>query len=270
MRPHCRSGHQADRGMTLIEVMVAISLLGIMAMLVYSSLVITLKSQQRAEILQERYHAARVFLQRIKRELSMSFVSLHQAEDQRTRTLFDGESDRVTFNTSAYEPIRRNAHESDQLEVEYLLGRDEDGERAIIRRAKLHIDDRAGKGGDEEIVIRGVADFELAYYDEDKEDWRDEWEVIIDDAVEKRALLKQVSAQREAVEGLRDDASSGVAGVAAAAGLDKLLDSAQGQVLEDIFLPTRIRIHLVIEDEDGREYVLETQTELRVLEPLWY
>ena len=123
------------RGMTLIEVMVAVSLLALMGMLVYGSLVITITSQQRAEVLQERYHAARVFLHRIKRELSMSYLSLHQAEDQRTQTLFDGESDQVIFNTSAYEPIRRDAHESDQIEVEYRLDRDDEGEPADGRRS---------------------------------------------------------------------------------------------------------------------------------------
>ena len=79
--------------MTLLEVMVAVALLALMGVLVYSSLVITIKSQQRAELLQERYHGARVFLHRIKRELSMAYLSLHQAEDQRTQTLFDGGDD---------------------------------------------------------------------------------------------------------------------------------------------------------------------------------
>ena len=113
-----RTSLDGSRGMTLLEVMVAVALLALMGVLVYSSLVITIKSQQRAELLQERYHGARVFLHRVKRELSMAYLSLHQAEDQRTQTLFDGGSDQVIFNTSAYEPIRRDAHESDQLELE--------------------------------------------------------------------------------------------------------------------------------------------------------
>ena len=126
-------------GMTLLEILVAVALLGMMGMLVYGSLAITIRSQRQAEVLQERYHSARVFLQRIKRELTSSFGSLHQADDQRTKTGFMGETDQIIFNTSAYEPIRRNAHESDQVEVEYRLDRDEDGEPAIIRRMK-HLD----------------------------------------------------------------------------------------------------------------------------------
>jgi general secretion pathway protein J len=256
--------------MTLIEVMVAVSLLALMGTLVYGSLVITITSQQRAEVLQERYHAARIFLHRIKRELSMSYLSLHQAEDQRTQTLFDGEEDRVTFNTSAYEPIRRDAHESDQIEVEYRLDQDDEGNPAIIRRVKYHVDDRPGKGGEEEVVISGVARFELSYYDQSREDWRDDWEVTIDDAQEKRLVMKEIEKAREAVEDMRNDDASGVLGIVAAVGMDQMIDKVEGDAMEDLFLPNRIRIRLVITDDEDREYLLETQTEIRVTDPLWY
>ena len=257
-------------GMTLLEVMVAVSLLGLMGMLVYGSLAITIKSQQRAEVLQERYHAARVFLQRIKRDLSMAFVSLHQAEDQRTKTGFIGESDQVIFNTSSHEPRRRNAHESDQVEVEYRLDRDDDGEPAIIRRLKHHIDDRFGKGGEEEVVIQGVKDFELSYYDRDREDWTDDWEVTIEDAQEKREALKVIQMEREQVEDLRNDQGSGVAGVVAAELADKLIDKVENEAMDQLFLPYRVRIRLVMVDDQDREYKMETQTQIHVTEPLWY
>ena len=215
--------------MTLLEVMVAVALLALMSVLVYASLVITIKSQQRAELLQERYHGARVFLHRIKRELSMSYLSLHQAEDQRTQTLFDGDDDQVIFNTSAYEPIRRDARESDQLELEYRLDRDEDGEPAIVRRVKYHVDDRPGKGGAEEVVLRGVAEFELSYYDKSKEDWRDDWQVTIEDAQEMRLLMKEIEKARETVENVRNDDASGILGIVAAEGMDKEIDKVEGE-----------------------------------------
>jgi hypothetical protein len=256
--------------MTLLEVMVAVALLALMSVLVYASLVITIKSQQRAELLQERYHGARVFLHRIKRELSMSYLSLHQAEDQRTQTLFDGDDDQVIFNTSAYEPIRRDARESDQLELEYRLDRDEDGEPAIVRRVKYHVDDRPGKGGAEEVVLRGVAEFELSYYDKSKEDWRDDWQVTIEDAQEMRLLMKEIEKARETVENVRNDDASGILGIVAAEGMDKEIDKVEGDVLEDIFLPNRVRIRLVLQGDDDQEYLLETQTEIRVTDPLWY
>lgn len=261
-----------ERGMTLIEVSVAVAILAVMGMLVYGSLVITIKSQERAEVLQERYHAARVFLMRVKRELSMAFLSLHQAEDGRTKTLFEGERDRITFDTSAYEPIQRDARQSDQLEVEYRLDRDEEGEPAIVRRVKHHIDDAPGKGGVEEVIIRGVKDFELAYYDKVGEDWESDWDVVIDDAIASREQMKTLQMVRETVEGARAQAGEqgDLATLGAAETIDRAADEAEAEVMDKLYLPNRVRIHLVIEDGEGREYALETQTEIRVTDPLWY
>lgn len=267
----------SQRGMTLIEVMVAVAILAVMGFMVYGGLYISIRSQERAEVLHERYHSARVFLGRIKTELAMAFVSLHQSEEGDTMTLFEGEDDRVLFNTTAHIPIRKDAHESDQLEVEYFLGRDEDGETAVLRRAKLHIDDDAGRGGREEVVLRGVRDFELDYYDKDKEDWTDDWDVVIEDAAEKRELLKLVLQAREMAEELRAgdesqplDPRAALGDVAAAEAIDKVADDAQGELLEQIFLPSRVRIRLVLVDDEDREFLLESQTEIRVTQPLWY
>ena len=52
--------------------------------------------------------------------------------------------------------------------------------------------------------------------------------------------------------------------------MDKLVDEAETEAMDQLFLPDRIRIRLVLEDANGREFLLETQTELRVTEPLWY
>ena len=265
-----------SRGMTLIEISVAVALLSVMGFLVYGSLVMTIRSQQRAEVLQERYHAARVFLMRFKREVAMAYLSLHQAEDQRTQTLFEGERDRIVFDTSAYEPIQRDAHESDQLEVEYRLDKDEEGVPSIIRRMKHHVDEDPGEGGREEVMIRGVDSFELEYYDKYSEDWESDWDVRIDDAITKREELQTLKMVRDELEGARGDAAESgdlgrMAGTELAAGaLEKELASAEGEVLDKLYLPSRIRVRLVIVDEEGREYLLETQTEIRVTDPLWY
>ncbi len=261
------------RGMTLIEVAVAISILAVMGFLAYGGLTITIQSQARAEVMHERFHAARVFLQRFKAELRMAFVSLHQAEDKHTQTLFNGERDSVTFNTSAHQTIRKDAGESDQLEVEYRLDRDDDGQPAIIRRVKYVIDDRPGRGGVEEVAVHGVADFELEYFDEMKEDWRRDWDVLIEDAVVKREqmrLLLQVREELEAVREGGDNIVDAVAGMAKASAGDKLVEKLEGEVLDDLFLPARVRIKLVLEDERGKEYPMETQIEIKVTEPLWY
>ena len=262
------------RGMTLIEVAVAMAILGLMGIIAYGGLAVTIKSQRRADALHERYHAARVFLTRFKRELSMAFISLHQAEEKQTVTLFQGERDMVMFNTSSHEPIRRGVEESDQLEVEYRLDRDEDGNPAIIRRVKHVIDDRPGRGGVESVAVRGVDDFELEYFDEMKEDWRSDWDVLIEDAEQKRGDMKLLLAAREELEDIRNDESGNMVDslgreMAANKG-ESAIDKLENEVLDQLFLPARIRIRLVLVDDEDREYPMETQVELMVTEPLWY
>ncbi len=179
--------------MTLLEVLIAIGLLATVGALAYTSINMTLKVQRRAARLQEHFHSGRLFLERIKRELTMAFVSLHQSDDQRTKTLFDGESDSLIFSTSAHNPVHRNAHQSDQMIVEYKLD-SVDGRSVIIRRAKYHIDDAPTADMSEEIAAVGVERLEFDYYDEDREDWSSDWQVEIDDAEEKRVQLKAVRA----------------------------------------------------------------------------
>jgi hypothetical protein len=172
--------------------------------------------------------------------------------------------------------MRRNARQSDQLEVEYRVGnaRNSAGQtvKGLIRRVKYHIDDRPGRGGREELLVEGVRSLELEYYDENRERWRSDWDVEVEDAVEMRGRLQQLNAAREQAEGMADDPTAGVAGVVASTIVDGQVDEAQLELMEGMVLPSRVRIRLVLEDpedEDG-EHVLETQVGITMTMPLWY
>lgn len=271
-----KSTLQGERGMTLIEVMVASALWVLTGTLIAGIMFSTLTTQNNILDLQGRYHAGRVALDRLRRELTTAFVSLHQSEEKRTRTVFIGQSDGITFNTSSHEPMQKNAHQSDQLEVEYRVGvvRTEDGKsvKGLIRRVKHHIDDRPGKGGREELLVEGVKELELEYFDKFRERWQSDWDVEVDDAEEMRVRLKQLNSVREQADGVRDDEQAGVAGVVAADLVDGQVDEAQLELMEGMFLPSRVRIRLVMEDPEDNEFehVLETQVEITMVEPLWY
>lgn len=271
---------RAERGMTLIEVMVAVAIWALMGTMVAGIMFSTISTQQRVLDLQARYHGGRVALDRLRRELTMAFVSLHQAEDKRTRTVFLGEGNRIVFDTAAHEPLTRDAKQSDQLEVEYrvdtVTGKNGDKVRALIRKVKFHIDDRPGSGGREEILVEGVKDLELSYFDKNRESWTDDWDVEIDDAVEMRERLKQVQQARDAVDDVRESegqnlVESATNVVAADAG-EKVIDEAQAELMDGLFLPSRVQVRLVLEDPEDEleEHVLETQVEITMIEPLWY
>ncbi|MCC6620252.1 MAG: prepilin-type N-terminal cleavage/methylation domain-containing protein [Deltaproteobacteria bacterium] len=264
------------RGMTLLEVMVASGLASMLGILAYGVIMTTVEVQDDGLYMQNNFNAGRVAVERLRKELTMAFVSLHQAEDKRTKTLFVGEKDNLVFNTSAHEPLTRDSRTSDQLEVEYRLARvrsSYDSEvytEALVRRVKYHIDDAPGRGGYEEILVEGVKEFELAYFDKFREDWTGEWDVTIDDAVEMRVRMKELQQLRDTVEGVRDDESTGVAGVVVADEAEKQIDEAELELLDGMILPSRVRITLVLEDRDGYTFPMQTQVEITMTEPLWY
>ncbi|MFT7578999.1 MAG: general secretion pathway protein J [Myxococcota bacterium] len=252
--------------MTLIEVTVAIFLVAVLGTTAASITWSTIQTQEDALVLHERYHMGRVAMTRLKRELSMAFVSLHQADDARTQTVFDGEDDRLLFATKAHEPVRRDAHQSDQLELEYFVNKDQQ----LMRRVKFHIDDRPGKGGRVDIVAEGVRSLEFEYYDELNEDWRDDWKVEIDDAAEMRERLKLLQEERDKAEEVRSDDASGLAGVVAADAADEVIDDVASELSDGLLLPSRVKIRLTLLDNREKELVTETQVEIPMVEPLWY
>ena len=256
------------RGFTLVEVMVAIAVLAILCGLTYASMAYSLEAQDRSRRLHDRYHAARLTMERLKKELGMAFISLHQSEDKRTKTVFEGDRSRLLFVSSSHEPIQRDARQSDQVELEYFLTR-KDGEEVLMRRIKHRLDDRPGKGGREEVMVSGVKDLRFEYYDPDQVRWRSDWTVRVEDAEEMRVKLKAVRAQgdqvKDALEGRGDVVETLGEGV-----VDKKVEDAETELLDELFLPSRVRIRLVLVDDEDREYTLETQAEVPMRDPLWY
>jgi general secretion pathway protein J len=275
------------RGMTLVEVMVAVAIMAMLGAMTYGIVFTTVRTQDEAMRMQDRFQSGRVALERIRRELTMAFVSLHQSEDKRTQTLFKGESDRLIFNSGAHEPATRGVRQSDQMEVEYRLHRPRGQQHeALVRRVKYHIDDRPERGGREELLVEGVRALRIAYFDKQREDWTDEWDVRIDDAQLMRARLRELQNLREQAEGIgaatAEAAMSGaaadplgavgtaVAGAALEATVDIDVAARTQELLDGLVLPSRVRITLELDNDGAANLIMQTQVEIPLTEPLWY
>ena len=68
---------RSRRGMTLIEAMVAVVILSIITTVVYGGFSQTMRNKARLEEQADRAHVIRVAMERIVRELSQAFVSVH-------------------------------------------------------------------------------------------------------------------------------------------------------------------------------------------------
>ena len=168
---------QVRRGFTLIEMLVGVALLGVLSALTYGVLASFFAIQRDTDDLVDANHMARVVLNRLTRDLSQAFLTLNQGIEERTKTVFIGERDRVLFAFIGNIPTELGATETDQGVVEYHLGDTSDDRegRNLIRRFERVIDDTPEDGGDEVVIASGVKDFKLEYWDDTDQEWDSEW-----------------------------------------------------------------------------------------------
>jgi general secretion pathway protein J len=180
--PRTRSG---ARGMTLVEVMVAIAVLAMVSVLIYG-VVDSLSRGRKGEAERaDRVHQLRDAVSRIMRDMTSAYLSTAAPSNQAllTRmTAFVGRSSvpygRVDFTAFAHLRTQRDAHESDQAEVGYFVvpNPDVSEEMDLVRREQSPIDLYPLKGGIVSVVAEGVQQFSLKYLDPVTGNWLDTWD----------------------------------------------------------------------------------------------
>ena len=242
------NGRRAIAGFTMLEVLVAVGLLGFVSLLMVQAIRLSFQAREEIARVEDLNHGAQVALRRMASDVSMAYLSNHvNPEEPTTATLFDGRQDRLMFSYLGHERRRRGSRESDQGIVEYRLDRSDEG-RILGRREKATPDAEPERGGVRETLVAGVKDFRLAYWDEKAEDWKDEWEAIMEDAT-------------------RSGTAGSLSPVLNPAG-SAMMKAAQDKLLEDFKLPSRVYIRLVLEDADGNEFPFETQARIHLRYPL--
>lgn len=218
------------RGFTLIEVMVAVSILAIVTTLTWASFKQTFSTKSAIEAQAGRYRTVRIALERLARELSMVYVSQNEDTSQperRTRLVARHHSDidEVTFSYFGHQRLYQDANEADTALVAYYAGRDRDDSRKtnLMRRetrrlSNYKIDEQPGEA---DIVCDDVVKLKFDFYDarSDKKAWAEEWNTT----------------------------------------------SADGQPDR---LPSKIRITLTVRDERGKEVPFQTEVRVAMSEPL--
>jgi general secretion pathway protein J len=177
---------RAQRGMTLIEVMISLAVLGMLMVSVWSSFNGTLRAMEVGEEIQSRYSIVRNGLLRMESELSMAYLSFNRPlDDLKHYTLFEGrdqfDSDSLTFSAFAHLRVRKDANESDQSVIQYFLEADpEDKSRVHLyrresRRLTGDIPEELDRFFPAYVLVEDVVSFDVKYWDAQLFDWRDEW-----------------------------------------------------------------------------------------------
>jgi general secretion pathway protein J len=172
-----------SRGMTMIEVIVAVGVLAMVAVLMHGVIDSLSRGKKGEAIRSERVHEGREAMQRIVRDLSSAYLSLHVPSNPALiteKTAFVGRSSshRLDFTAFAHRRTDRDAHESDQAEVGYFLAKNPDfpEQKDLARREQTPIDFDPLKGGIVNVVAEDVDQFEVKFLDPMTSLWVDTWD----------------------------------------------------------------------------------------------
>ena len=175
------------RGFTLLEIILAITILALVGTMIYGGFSQTALNKARVEEDVDHSRVIHMALERMTRELSMAFVSTHvnpSLELRYMNTGFigkdNGDEDRIDFTSFSHRRLYRNAKESDQNEISYFVTEhpDEPDTKVLARREQNRIDEDPRTGGKSQILLENVEGFNLEYFDPLLSDWVQTWDTI--------------------------------------------------------------------------------------------
>lgn len=174
----------AQRGFTLLEVMVSVGIISMIGVLIYGAFMGMSRSKTSMGHVADRYQQGRQAIERMSRELSSAFVSSHRPITQVQlirETAFIGRdrssSDRVDFTAFANRRLAADSHNSDQAEISYFAAEDpETGNLDLVRRISRSIDDDVSRGGIVQVMAENIETFDVKYLDPATNEWIDDWD----------------------------------------------------------------------------------------------
>jgi general secretion pathway protein J len=179
-----RSPKQAQNGFTLVEIMLALTLMAFLTSLLWGTMAQTAKVKKRIEQAQDRTHTVRVALMRMSREIEMAYVAFEQTGTQERRTMFSGisrsEFDELRFSWFGHLRFRADQAEGDTAQVSYFSQLDPENSMLtnLMRRETRRLEAKDPKliPGETYLLCPAISRLKFAYYDYKQKDWREEWD----------------------------------------------------------------------------------------------
>ena len=168
-------------GFTLLEVMVAIAVFAMISALVWMSINQTFNTIDIVQAPQDTYRQARQITSRVPAEIASAYLPFNLSPTANVKYEFvasdEGDTDRVRFDSIAHTKLYADANESDQSEIEYYCESNaQNATYNLYRREDPVVDDRPDEGGTVHLLAEDVKEFELTYYDAQRDEWVEEWD----------------------------------------------------------------------------------------------
>jgi general secretion pathway protein J len=175
----------AQRGLTLLEIMIALAIMGLMMALTWSSISNTSRAKRSSEVIEQRNHELRVALGQTVRDFESSYLS--QNEDltaSNRRTMFIGKSGgkvpEMRFSTFSHRVLTADANESEQTVISYeaMPDRQDRGKTNWIRREqrRLSNENPDQEPAEYDVLVHDIEEVTFEFWDWKGAEWKDRWD----------------------------------------------------------------------------------------------
>ncbi len=166
---------------TLLEIVVAISVLALIGMLTFQTITTALDARDWLEQDDESNQSARIAMDRLHRDFELAWLTPSVQAVNTFKTIFiakNNDPDVVWFTALSHRRMHQNARESDQTEVTYWTEDDPeiDDAMVLLRREAPRIDQEPEKDGTILPLAYGVTTFNVRFLDSRTNEWKDEWD----------------------------------------------------------------------------------------------
>jgi len=181
--------------MTLLEVVIAVAILLAMMTLAWRTLNTASRASREYAGYADRDHELRVALDRVVADFEGAYLSKNEDENAtHHRTLLtarrSGKVPDVRFSTLAHRVLWADARESEQTQVSYAAMSDPQDSRLTdwVRREQRRPSNEnpEDEPADLDILIRGVEQVEIQFWDWHDEKWLDDWDTTAADGQKGR------------------------------------------------------------------------------------
>lgn len=190
-----------QHGLTLIELMIAISIVAVIVVFSFVTISGTTEVAAEAEARADLNKMGRNAIELMRKELAQAFLSKTQTEHFVThfKATDRDPMDEVYFVAIAHEKRYADTKDADFAEYGYWSEPDKHGGnfRSLMHREARNVDDDPERGGVVQAMAHNVRECNFRWYHEKKEEWVDEWDTesadfqnILPHAVEIRLVLE--------------------------------------------------------------------------------
>lgn len=183
-------GLDPQRGLTLIEVMIASAVMVIMMGLAWRTISNTSDTRKTFEKYEQRNHELRMAMGRVVADFEAAYLSRNEDQSQsHPRTMFvaksSGRLPEIRFSTLGHRVLWADANESEQTVIEYVARSNPDkaGATDWIRREQRRPSNEPPEElpSDYDVLLSDVQSVKLEYWNWKNVEWQDTWDTTQSD-----------------------------------------------------------------------------------------